>query len=570
MEKDIIYLNSNSCLVNGDLERVINSLSEESVYAIDTETTGLSAQRDKLCLIQIATENQVVIIHYCNILKGITDRIIEAINKEHTTWILHNAKFDIKFLMVQGYEIKAGIYDTMLAETCILQGESRYKTSLKVLVSKYLGIELDKEQQQSNWSKITLNRSQLKYAVNDVIFLHQLMKEQSEIAKQRELQDVISLENNTVLATARMELAGVMFDIKGARALNNELVRQEMLLAKKFENENVNPNSAAQLLTFLHNHGVYVENTKKDTLVKYANEPDVQMILRYKNLAKKQQSISTLVSAVDGGSKRITSCFSQNDTSTGRYTCSKPNLQGIPHDIEIRKLIVAPEGKNLVIGDYSQMELRILAEVANDISMIRAYQEGLDLHTKTASIVNGKPYVQVTAEERKRAKAMNFGLIYGMKTNSFITYAKVNYDVEIAPMEASDIVGKFFEEYQSVDSRIYEMTYKSEDYEKSLSGRTRIWSVFPTMNERCNYTIQATGADILKTALAEVEKKLLRNNEAKLILTVHDEIVLEVDEANAEAVSIKLKEIMEKAGEKYIKKVPIIADISIGENWAAK
>ena len=125
-------------------------------------------------------------------------------------------------------------------------------------------------------------------------------------------------------------------------------------------------------------------------------------------------------------------------------------------------------------------------------------------------------------------------------------------------------------QYKNVDKRIDKMKWKTTDFEVSVGGRKRVWDNFPTVNERTNYAIQATGADILKEALVMVEKKWLRTGKAKIVLSVHDEIVLEVDEKDAKMIAVELKKIMEKAGRKYLKTVPAIADISVGKNWAAK
>ena len=166
---------------------------------------------------------------------------------------------------------------------------------------------------------------------------------------------------------------------------------------------------------------------------------------------------------------------------------------------------------------------------------------------------------------------MNFGLIYGMGTKSFIKYAKTNYGVDIDEDDAVDMIDKFFCLYPKICERIFVMEDKETNYEVTRSGRIRIWQdSFPSMNVRCNYEIQGLGADIIKIALARVEMEMVCTGEAELMITVHDEIVIAVDEDKAEEMAIKLKSIMEQSAKIYIKKVPIVAEVSIGDSWAEK
>ena len=201
--------------------------------------------------------------------------------------------------------------------------------------------------------------------------------------------------------------------------------------------------------------------------------------------------------------------------------------------------------------------------------MIGIFNRGEDIHKLTASIVNKKSVEEVTKMERQSAKAMNFGLIYGMGYNSFQQYAKNNYGVNLTYEETRNAVDKFFLTYRSIGERLNILDSLFTLEERTVGGRRRLWEKKPIITERANAAIQGTGADILKQALVYINEALLNDN-VKLIATVHDEIILECPREQADRIGSELKSLMEKAGSKYLKKVPVIADVAIGANWSEK
>lgn len=563
----ISYINNVEAYNKSNIKEV---LEDASLLFLDTETTGILPRRDKLCVLQIRAKGKTYILNLNTLPESLFDEVIGIINKESKTWVLHNAKFDLGFFFVKGINVYANIEDTMIIETVLRQGNIKDRLSLKDMAMNYCGIELDKEEQTSDWSG-DLSDAQITYAANDVIVLEQIYRAVSNEIVARGLEEVCKIENNAVKATARLEVTGVHIDTKVLRDEKKNIQSQIKELKKPFTDENINVNSPMQLKNYLNKKGIPVKKTDKEELSKYVEYEVVHQVFKIKQLESQVKGLESLLAGRSRHTERVYCTYNQNHTSTGRYSTTKPNIQGLPHTDAVRSMIIAPPDKKLIICDYSQIELRIMAEVANDPAMMQAYIDKKDLHKITAATVNHIPYEEVTAEQRKSAKAMNFGLIYGMTGKTFIRYAKTNYGVDIDPDDAVDIIDSFFGLYKEVCNRIFVMEDKEVNYESTKSGRTRVWeNTFPTMNVRCNYEIQGLGADIIKIALARVEKEMVCTGEAELMITVHDEIVIAVDKERAEELALKLKKIMEEAAKVYIKKVPIIADVSIGDSWAEK
>lgn len=563
----IKYINSVATYIESN---IIEVLTKANLLFVDTETTGLEARKDKLCLLQVKAKDMVFVVNLLSLPESVFEEVIGAMNTERKTWVLHNAKFDLKFLYAKGIDVIATVEDVMIMESVLYQGNTKGRLSLREMALNHCGIVLDKTEQTSDWSG-TLTMKQITYAANDVIVLESIYDVICNEISARGLGEVTAIENNTVKATARLEFTGVCVDVKVLREEKKGIQGQIDELKRPFEKEGINVNSPMQLKRYLHKHDIPVRKTDKEELSKFAENDIVQRLFKIKQLESQVRGFESLLVGRDRHTGRVYCSYNQNYTSTGRYSTSKPNLQGLPHADNVRRMIIAPEGKLLVICDYSQIELRIMAEVAEDPAMMQAYIEGKDLHKITASTVNGIPYDEVTSEQRKAAKAMNFGLIYGMSGKSFIRYAKVNYGVDIDIDDAAEIIDSFFGLYKEVCNRIYTMEDKEVNYESTKSGRTRIWEGrLPTMNVRANYEIQGLGADILKVALARVEREMVCTGEAELMITVHDEIVIAVDKDRAEELAVKLKTIMEESARVYMKRVPVIAEVSVGDSWAAK
>jgi DNA polymerase I-like protein with 3'-5' exonuclease and polymerase domains len=544
------------------------------VIGVDTETTGLNCLRDKLKLVQIAVKGKPVYIFDIDKIGADGVKALYAILTSSVVKIFHNGKFDLKYLYIAGITVNNNVFDVMLAEQVIMSGSAFSGFSLKDITTKYMGITLDKGYQNSDWNS-PLTTKQLEYAAWDARVLLGIYECQMNELKCLNLLETAKLENKALIPTYKMELAGFKIDKRAVRDLKVDIVEVKAELLEELRTllPSVNNyNSPAQIKTALRAIGLNITSTEKGTLIKYRDDyPAVDKLLQFKKIMKQISLLESLVKAINSKTDRIHANYKQNSTFTGRYSCTEPNLQGVPNTKGFRRCFTAAEGNKLIIADYSQIELRIIAEFADDETMIRVFSDGNDIHKMTASIVNKKPVDEVTRQERQSAKAMNFGLIYGMRYKSFQKYAKNNYGVDLTEYETKFAVDNFFMTYKGIGRRLTILDSLFTREERTLGNRRRLWNTKPIITERANAAIQGTGADILKRALVNVHKRLLcLDSSVKLVGTVHDEIILECPKDRAKRVSKVLKTAMEDAGRKYLKKVPVVVDVSIGSNWADK
>jgi DNA polymerase I-like protein with 3'-5' exonuclease and polymerase domains len=446
--------------------------------------------------------------------------------------------------------------------------------SLKDITMKYTDIVLDKELQKSNWDQ-ALTTEQLKYAAQDARVLLDIYNCQLNELRCLNLLETAELENKALIPTYKMELAGFKIDKKAVRDLKVNIVEDKADLLEELSELLTgvdNYNSPVQVKKALKAIGLDITSTEKDELIKYRDDYQaVDKLLQFKKVTKQISLLESLVKEINPKTGRIHASFKQNSTATGRFSCTKPNLQGVPNTKGFRRCFTAEEGNVLVIADYSQIELRIIAEFTDDATMIQIFKDGNDIHRITASIVNKKPVCEVTPQERQSAKAMNFGLIYGMGYKAFQKYARNNYGVDLTDYETHSAVDNFFMTYKGIGKRLTILDSLFTREERTLGNRRRLWNTKPIITERANAAIQGTGADILKQALVNVNERLLYpENGVKLVGTVHDEIILECPRDRAQQMNEALKAAMEDAGRKYLNKVPVVADVSIGENWGDK
>ena len=317
-------------------------------------------------------------------------------------------------------------------------------------------------------------------------------------------------------------------------------------------------------------------STNADVLEKLRDKhPIVEAVLDYRQLAKLKSTYVDGLTKVIAADGRIHTSFQNTVTATGRLSSTEPNLQNIPVrtelGAELRKMFVAPAGRVLVDADYSQIELRLLAHIAGDEHMIAAFRTGEDIHTVTASQVFGVPPEQVTHEMRRRAKAVNFGIVYGISDFS------LSQDIGVTRAEAKAYMEKYFEKYSGVHASMTQVVEraKADGYVSTLMGRRRWLPELKSSNfnlrsfgERValNMPIQGTAADLIKKAMLRVDGRLRREGlEARLVLQVHDELIVECPEGEAEQVQRLLAEEMEHVAELA---VPLTAEAHAGKSWA--
>ena len=386
---------------------------------------------------------------------------------------------------------------------------------------------------------------------------------------------------------AEMEHAGVLVDRGALTAFGemlDERIKADEALIYELAGEQFNINSTQQFGHILFDKlGLPpVKKTKTgystsaEVLEKLrGRHPIVEAVLDYRQLAKLKSTYVDGLMKVIAPDGRIHTSFQNTVTATGRLSSTEPNLQNIPVrtelGAELRKMFVAPEGKVLVDADYSQIELRLLAHIAGDEHMIAAFRSGEDIHTVTASQVFGVPPESVTHEMRRRAKAVNFGIVYGISDFS------LSQDIGVTRAEAREYMEKYFEKYSGVHAymtRVVEQA-KENGYVSTLMGRRRWLPELKSSNfnlrsfgERValNMPIQGTAADIIKLAMIKVRDKLLSEGlEARLVLQVHDELIVECPEGETERVKALLEGEMEHVVELAL---PLTAEAHAGRSWA--
>lgn len=417
-------------------------------------------------------------------------------------------------------------------------------------------------------------------ALRDV--LEKRLKEQGSLHLYQDL------ELPTAGVLARCEEAGFLVDKKGIADFGNTLLLQmqsEEEEIYRLAGKKLNLNSPKQLGTLLFEElkltapGIRKTksgySTNAETLEKLrGTDPIISLILDYRQLSKLRSTYTEGLLKVADEKGRVHTTFTQTVTATGRLSSVEPNLQNIPVRTELgrelRRFFVAPQGKKLIDADYSQIELRLLACISGDQNMINAFQNGVDIHTVTASQVFGVPPEAVTPEMRKSAKAVNFGIVYGISAFS------LSEDLGVTRAEADDYIKSYFRTYPGIERYLSETVEraKREGYVTTLSGRRRSIpeltsgkGMLKKFGERVamNSPIQGTAADIIKKAMIRVDRALQKAAlDARLILQVHDELIVECSEKDVSAAAEILRREMEGVMQLA---VPLTVELNIGDSW---
>jgi DNA polymerase-1 len=500
----------------------------------------------------------------------------------------HNLTFDLTFAAANGAYIanpKERLWDTLIAEKllyCKDYSEPRLH-SLKELASQ-VGIRLNKEHQRADWGG-PLTDDMLRYAAMDAYAAYMVYLSQRERIEAEGLGKVMAIEMGALPAIAAMRAWGVGVDGDAVKR-DWEAHRAEMeRLEKEMEpygravmpelniGQRLNWNRLDLIKDVLYSQGLPWDQTNEEALAPYKSHPFVAALLRWREVKKRKELLADLLTPLkeDG---RIYADWDPLGAGTGRMTCKSPNLQQTPH--ELRAYIKPREGHVLIKADFSQIELRIAAAVAKDKRMLQAFREGTDLHRLTASLILSKPLDEVSKEERQMAKALNFGLLYGMGAKGLQTYALSQYGVSLSPEQAKEYRERFFATYpglaqwhRETDRALREADNRRERgiVVSTLAGRKRL---VDGLTAALNTPVQGTGADGLKAAVALLYKRLLERGlwgQVRIVLLVHDEIVVEAPEALAWEATLLLTEAMREGMGAIVKGVPIEVEAGIYSDW---
>jgi DNA polymerase I len=589
--------------------------SAKPAVGVDLETTGLDPQMKpaRTRIISICAEETVAVFDVWKIGSGVR-RVIDFLANPGIVKIFHNAKFDLKFLMHDlGCPDLFPLFDTQIAAQLVDLGDRFGKHDLGYCAEHYLKVHLRKDTGRKQWSDSTFPPHKIAYAANDAAVLPPLRATLMEIGREHGLLRAYKLEFEAVLPTARMELNGFKPDRRRwsevtARAKVKMLDAQEKILEllPPVKNDTLplfagtphfNLGSNDELKERLEAAGVDlprlaseddflepapgVERAKgKTTLMsdKMAQVADthelIPLVIEYSQHRKSVTSYGKkILRFVNPYDLRFHADFRQIGTVTTRYSVKEPPLHGIPKRGEHRECFVAEPGWKLVWADYSQIELRILAELSGDRNMLKAFLEGLDLHTQTASLLWGIDYALVQEIQRRRAKDLNFGIPYGVGPTRFAERAGITIS------EAKKIMGDHARKYPQENEYLKNAAHSAvvNGYCETLSGKMMHFAfdrsdqkqVAAVERHGKNYPIQGSSADITKTAL-----RLVHDNTdgevAKIVNCVHDEIVMEIREDRVDDQAVVLRQAMVEAGEQFLKTVPVVVDVEVNDYWKKK
>ncbi|HYJ46786.1 MAG TPA: DNA polymerase [Pyrinomonadaceae bacterium] len=578
-----------------ELRSAVEELKQHQTIGFDTETTDLDPYKGRLRLIQLAAPDGVRIIDLDRFGDGDLKRsealapLRELLAAARPVKIAHNAKFDGKWIRhTLGVEL-GGLFDTFLASQIVSAGDMDERHGLEAVASRYLGETVDKAERLSDWSG-ELTESQLRYAAIDASVLSPLREKLIERLKGDALLRCAQLEFECVLPVAGIELAGIYLDearwreqlavVEKRRAMLAEEL-QEMLAEESAQGSlfggptrmDLNLDSHVQLTKALKRRGIEVPDSTRNWKLQPLAEKheEIKKLLEYRTVQKALTSYGeNILEEISPVTGRIHASFHQIGAPTGRFACTGPNIQQVPHSIEYRRCFRAPAGRKLIISDYSQIELRILADFTGDAGFVDAFNSGADLHRVTAAQVFNVPLDQVTKEQRDFAKRLNFGVVYGIGAQRFsmMTGLKLN--------EAEDLLRRYFATYRQLDAWLRDAAQRAvrERSARTASGRLVRFrfdsedrqAISLAQRNGKNSPIQGSSADIFKRALRLLHEQL-RDTSACIVNIVHDEIVVEADDADTEAVSGKVEDAMCTAGEEYIKKVPVKVETQVADEW---
>lgn len=571
-----------------DLQSAVAKLSQQFYIGFDTETTGLDPHQARLRLMQLATADESFIIDLFHFPTEQLRPVLDLLAADSPVKIAHNAKFDASFLWHHLQTKLGATFDTYLASLLISAGRESDRHSLEATAFRYLNIEMDKSSQLSDWSG-ELNDTQLEYAALDAQILMALREKMQLKLEDLSLTKVAQLEFDCINPVAAMQLAGIYLDAgcwrkqvaetqaeydKVAATLRQELSAglPQMSLFEE-ATSSINLDSPAQVKDALNRLGIQVDSTSEWRLHNLAAEHHViELLLKYRGLSKSLSAYGlSLLDFINPVTGRIHANFRQIGTPTGRMGCAAPGLHQVPNEKKYRQCFRAPAGRKLVIADFSQIEMRILAEFSSDEALLVAFNSGADLHRSTYSQMLGIPLADVTNEQRSQAKGLNYGLVYGMGAEGLAN--KINSSVP----EAEKLINKYFAAYPGVARWLNDAANIAVNERQSRSASGRLWKFSFDVKDRSqlgalkrvgkNAPIQGTGSDLFKRAMILIDEAL-QNFDAQIVHCIHDEFVVECDEKFADEIATIVSNQMVAAGKEYLPRVPVEAEAKVADVWS--
>jgi DNA polymerase I-like protein with 3'-5' exonuclease and polymerase domains len=576
---------------SADVAAWLADLPGRGMLAVDTETSGWDPHRDRLLLVQVSAgpSRPVLVLD----AQRVDPKVLGPLFADAGVLkVFHHGSFDLRFLARAGLRVRRAA-DTMLAQQ-LLDGGQKTATGVGLagIAAFRLGMELDKSVRDT-FDGGDLSEVQLRYAADDATATWGVFDQQWRELVGHNLVRVAKLEFAALPVLADLQLRGVALDEPRWTALVRRLeaelepleqAAQDALVTPDsprnlFGPEPVNLDSADQVREALARVGVQLESTREVALRDFAGTPAIDALLAYRQVAKVTSNFggdwaARVSNPVTG---RIHADWRQI-VGAGRIACSEPSLLQIPKSPPYRACFGGAPGRTLVLADYSQQELRILAAVSGDDALTEVFRRGGDLHLTTAALAFGVPEESVTDDQRRAAKALNFGLMYGMGAPGFARATATTVE------QAAETMGRYFAAFPRVAAWLEqaEATGRRSGRTRTPFGRLRVLDPeagpsIATLSR--NAPIQGAGADMTKLALAQVESRLRARFGADpdrrgappdgLVLVVHDELVVEVAQEHADEAAALIVEGMQAAAAEVLGDVPAVVDTAIRPRWGA-
>ena len=523
------------------------------LVAVDIETTGLNPRKDKIRLVAVASKTESYVVDD-------TSKVATLLADPLTLKVFHNAIFDVGFFQAKGYPV-INYTDTMVMGQLLDQNKGSH--SLSSMAKEYLDISIDKTLQSNiNWQG-PLTQAHRDYCRNDAEVTLQLALKLLTLLETQNLTKTLDIEMAALPAIVRLQSDGMPFDAKGWQADLSIWSAQKDALAADILKElgsTINLASPMQLKACLQNRGVDIVSTADEELAKFVGDfPVIAKIRKWREIHKIVTSFGREMVQKTEADGRIYANWRLIGATTGRMTCSNPNIQQMPHIL--RPYFRAAPGNIFVIADYSQIELRVIASLSGDTTMQTAFLKDEDLHVNTARLILNKD--NVSKAERQVAKTANFGLIYGMSAYGLQNRVKTQYALDLSEQEAERFRTGFFRLYKGI--RRWQERQLQRSQIKTRGGRS--WNNLSKAEwrNRFNYPVQGTAAEGLKASLPVLLSNLLPH--WKLCALVHDEVVLEVPEHEAPAAVDIVRNCLVQGMSTLIPDVPIRVDVSTHKSW---
>jgi len=582
------------------LDELLSRLSSAKSLAFDLETTSLNAMLAQLVGISLSpAPGEAYYIPVGHVgwgqveqlpLEQVIARLKPPLEDTNLAKLAHNGKYDMTVLAEYGVTVNNLTFDTMVAAYLL----SEKSLGLKALAFSKLGIEMTpitaligSGAKQISMSQVEVNQA-ADYACADADITGQLTKLLNAELRQQGLWQLFSeVEMPLVTVLTQMERNGVALDTELLRQMSHRLGEQLLKLEAEIYNNvghQFNINSPKQLGSVLFEELKLLPSRKKKnsystgaTVLEELRgaHPIIEFILGYRQLAKlKSTYIDALPGLINHKTGRVHTSFNQTRTATGRLSSSEPNLQNIPVRSElgkqVRQAFIAPPHSCLVAGDYSQIDLRTLAHLSQDESLLGAFHSDEDIHSATASQLFGVDASLVTPDMRRLAKTVNFGVIYGMSDYG------LEQATELSREEAAQFITSYFEKYPGVKQYLDSTKKQAREmgYVQTLLGRRRFIPEINSSNRQVreaaermaiNMPVQGTSADVIKVAMLNLHREMdKRQLKSKMLLQVHDELIFEVPQEELEEMKTLVPQIMSTA---LKLSVPLKVDIKTGNNW---